>query len=71
MDIKLNRGLPGMPTIPAQLPTILFVLGGGSIAFGFLLIYNPNLLVWLVAGLFFLVGAILLLTGMRAKRLLG
>lgn len=71
MDIKLNRGMPGMPMIPAQLPMLLFVLGGGSIGFGLLLIYNPNLLVWLVAGLFFLVGAVLLLTGMRAKRMLG
>lgn len=71
MDIKLNRGMPGMPQIPVQLPMLLFLLGAGSIAFGVLLIWNEKLLVWLVAGLFFLVGALLLLTGYRAKKMLG
>lgn len=71
MDIKLNRGMPGMPQIPVQLPMLLFLLGAGSIGFGVLLIWNPNLLVWLVAGLFFLVGVLLLLTGYRAKKMLG
>lgn len=71
MDIKLNRGMPGIPQIPTQLPTLLLLLGGASIGFGVLLIFNPWLLQWLVAGLFILVGAVLLLTGLRAKRLVG
>ena len=71
MDIKLNRGMPGMPQIPAQLPTLLLFLGAASIGFGLLVIFNPWLLVWLVAGVFILIGAVLLVTGLRAKRMLG
>lgn len=71
MDIKLKGGMPGMPSVPPQLPLLLLLLGGGAIGFGLLLIFNPNLLVYLVAGLFFLVGALLLITGWRAKRMLG
>jgi hypothetical protein len=70
MDIKLNRGMPGMQ-IPTQLPTLLLLLGGGSIALGLMLIWNEQLLRWLVAGVFLLLGAVLLLTGLRAKKLLG
>ncbi|MBL8756229.1 MAG: hypothetical protein JNK15_23240 [Planctomycetes bacterium] len=71
MDFKLKGGMPGMPQLPTQLPTLLFVLGGGSIAFGLLLIWNQFLLVYIVAGLFILLGALLLVTGLRAKRMLG
>jgi hypothetical protein len=71
MDIKLNRGMPGMPQIPMQLPMLLFLLGALAIAFGLLLIWNEWLLRWLVAGVFLLVGVVLLLTGYRAKKLLG
>lgn len=71
MDIKLKGGLPGMPQIPTQLPTLLFLLGGGAVGFGLLLLWNEWLLRWLVAGVFLLVGAVLLLTGLRAKKLLG
>ena len=71
MDIKLNRGMPGMPQLPTQLPTLLLMLGGASIGFGVLLIFNPWLLQWLVAGVFILVGLVLLMTGLRAKRMLG
>ena len=71
MDINLNRGMPGMPSLPPQLPLLLLVLGCGSIGLGVLLLMNPLLLVYLVAGVFILIGGILLLTGMRARRLLG
>lgn len=71
MDIKLNRGMPGMPQVPPQLPMLLLVIGCASIGFGLLLLFNPWLLQWLVAGLFILVGGVLLLTGWRAKRMLG
>ncbi|MCB9876188.1 MAG: hypothetical protein H6835_01190 [Planctomycetes bacterium] len=71
MDIKLKGGMPGMPSVPPQLPMLLLLLGAGAVGFGFLLLYNPNLLVYLVAGLFFLIGALLLITGWRAKRMLG
>ena len=71
MDIKLNRGPSGMPQIPIQLPTLLIVLGAGSAVFGFLLLWNEWLLRWLVAGVFLVVGGLLLVTGMRAKKMLG
>jgi hypothetical protein len=74
MDFKLKGGLPGIPgipQIPSQLPIILFVLGGGSIGIGLLVLFNPQLVVWMVAGVFLLIGAILVLTGLRAKKLLG
>jgi hypothetical protein len=71
MDIKLNRGMPGMPQIPSQLPTLLLTLGVVSAGFGLLLLWNPQLLVYLVAGVFLLIGVVLALTGLRAKRMLG
>jgi len=71
MDIKLQRGMPGMPQIPTNLPVLLLVLGAGAIAFGLLLLFNEWLLRWLVAGVFLVIGALLLLTGMRAKKMLG
>jgi hypothetical protein len=71
MDIKLNRGMPGMPQIPTQLPILLFVLGGAFILLGALLITNEWLLRWLVAGVFLAIGGVLVLTGLRAKKILG
>lgn len=71
MDFKLNRGMPGVPQLPVQLPMLLFLLGASAIAFGLLLIWNEWLLRWLVAGVFLLIGVVLLLTGYRAKKLLG
>lgn len=68
MDINLNRGLPQLPT---QLPTLLLCLGAGAMFFGLMLLWNEWLLRWLVAGLFLLVGALLLVTGLRAKKMLG
>lgn len=68
MEFNLNRG---MPSVPPQLPLLLLFLGGGAIVFGLLLIFNEWLLRWIVAGLFLLLGAILVLTGLRAKRMLG
>jgi hypothetical protein len=71
MDIKLNRGMPGMPPIPTQLPTLLLLLGAAAIGFGLLLLWNEWLLRWLVAGVFLVIGAVLALTGLRAKKMLG
>jgi hypothetical protein len=71
MEINLNRGMPGMPQLPTQLPTLLLFLGGGAIFLGMLLFLNEWLLRWLVASLFCVVGAVLVLTGLRAKRMLG
>jgi len=71
MDINLNRGMPGMPQLPTQLPTLLLFLGGCAIFLGLLLLWNEALLRYLVAGVFLLIGALLLLTGLRAKRMLG
>jgi hypothetical protein len=63
--------MPGMPQLPTQLPTLLLFLGGGAIFLGMLLFLNEWLLRWLVASLFCVVGAVLVLTGLRAKRMLG
>lgn len=71
MDIKLNRGMPGMPQIPTQLPTLLLILGAVSAGFGLVLIFNEWLLIYLVAGVFLLIGAVLVMTGLRAKKMLG
>jgi hypothetical protein len=71
MEINLNRGMPGMPQVPTQLPTLLLLLGGGAVGFGLLLLFNEWLLRWLVAGVFLLVGGVLLMTGLRARRMLG
>ncbi|MBL8732784.1 MAG: hypothetical protein JNN13_10485 [Planctomycetes bacterium] len=71
MDIKLNRGMPGMPSLPPNLPVILMVLGAMCAGFGLLLLFNEWLLRWLVAGIFIVIGALLFLTAMRARRMLG
>jgi hypothetical protein len=71
MEINLNRGMPGMPQLPTQLPTLLLVLGAAAIGFGLLLLWNEWLLRYMVAGVFLLIGAVLLMTGLRAKRMLG
>ena len=71
MDIRLKGGMPGMPTIPPQLPLLLFFVGGGVFAFGLLLLFNPWLLQYLVAGMFLVLGGLLLIVAWRAKRMLG
>ncbi len=71
MDIRLKGGMPGMPTIPPQLPLLLLFLGAGAVGFGLLLLFNEWLLRWLVAGVFLLLGALLLVVAWRAKRMLG
>ncbi len=68
MDINLNRG---MPSVPPNLPMLLLVLGAGSAGLGVLIIWNEDLLRWMVAGIFLLIGAVLLLTGLKARRMLG
>ena len=71
MDIRLKGGMPGMPTIPPQLPLLLLVLGAGAAGFGMLLLFNPWLLQYLVAALFLAIGALLMIVAWRAKRMLG
>lgn len=71
MDIHLNRGVPGLPQMPTQLPTLLVLLGSVTAGFGLLLLWNEWLLRWLVAGVFLVIGGLLLLTGLRAKKMLG
>jgi hypothetical protein len=71
MDINLKRGMPGMPTVPPQLPMLLLVLGIAFVGLGLLLLANEWLLRWLVAGVFILIGGLLLITGWRAKKMLG
>jgi hypothetical protein len=63
--------MPGMPTVPPQLPMLLLVLGIAFVGLGLLLLANEWLLRWLVAGVFILIGGLLLITGWRAKKMLG
>lgn len=71
MDIRLKGGMPGMPSIPPQLPMLLTVLGAGVAGLGFMILWNEWLLRFLVAGVFLLIGAVLLIVAWRAKRMLG
>ena len=70
MDFRLKGGMPGMPTVPPQLPTLLSMLGAGSAFLGLMLLLNEWLLRWLVAGVFLLIGGLLLVVAWRAKRML-
>lgn len=60
-----------MPTIPPQLPVLLTMLGAGAVFLGLMLLLNEWLLRWLVAGVFVLIGGLLLVVAWRAKRMLG
>lgn len=71
MDFQLGRGMPGMPQVPQQLPTLLFVIGAAVVGLGFAVLVYDWLLRWLVAGVFVLLGVVLLATAARAKRMLG
>ena len=72
MDINLKGGgLPGMPSIPPNLPMLLLIVGIAAIGFGLMLLWNEWLLRYLVAGIFILLGGLVLLIGARAKRMLG
>lgn len=63
--------MPGMSVIPPNLPRLLLIIGILAIGFGLLLLWNEWLLRYLVAGIFILLGGIVLLIGARAKRMLG
>ena len=63
--------MPGMSAIPPNLPLLLLVIGIAAIGFGLLLLWNEWLLRYLVAGIFILLGGLILLVGARAKRMLG
>lgn len=69
MDFKLNRG--GMPQVPPQMPVVLMVPGFGMAFLGLLLIYNPDLIAYIVGGILVVLGALLFLAGLRMKRMLG
>ena len=69
MDFKLNRG--GMPQVPPQMPVVLMVPGFLLAFFGLLLIYNPDLVGYIVGGILMVLGGLLFLAGMRMKRMLG
>lgn len=72
MDFTLNRGLPGgMPQLPPALPNLLLLVGGCIAGLGLLLLWNEHLLRYLVAGVFLAIGGLLLLIGVRAKKMLG
>jgi hypothetical protein len=72
MNINLKGGgMPGIPSIPQNLPKLLLIIGVLSIGFGLLLLWNEWLLRYLVAGIFIALGGLVLLIGSRAKRMLG
>ena len=71
MEYKLKGGMPGMPQVPPALPQILMAAGVGMAFLGLLVIYNQELLRYMVGGVFVLLGALLALIGYRARRLVG
>ncbi|MBK8098229.1 MAG: hypothetical protein IPK26_14045 [Planctomycetes bacterium] len=77
MEHKLNRGMPGMAgmpgmsMLPPQAPYFLMIPGLLLIGFGVLVIFNEQLVKWLVAGVFLILGLLLLLAGTRMKRMVG
>lgn len=71
MEFKLKGGTPGTPQLPASAPMMLMVPGIGLMLLGVLILTNHQLLVYMVAGIFLLLGGLLTLAGFRAKRLLG
>lgn len=71
MDIKIKGGMQGMPQLPTNAPMFLIVPGIGLMLFGALIIYNPVLLTYIIAGLFLLLGLLLVMMGLRARKLFG
>ena len=73
MDFKIKGGMPmgGMPQLPSNAPMFLLVPGAAFVLLGVWLLISPKLLVYLVAGILFPIGGLLLLAGLRAKRMLG
>jgi hypothetical protein len=71
MEFQLRGGMGGMPSLPPSAPILLLVPGACLVGFGLLLFFNEWLLRWIMAGMFVLIGALLLMAGMRMKRMLG
>jgi len=74
MEYKIKGGMPGMPgmpQVPPALPGILMVVGFGCAFLGMFVIYNPDLLRYMVGGVFLVLGALIALIGWRTKRFLG
>lgn len=71
MEFKLNGGMGGMPQLPPAAPYLLMVPGFALCFFGLLLFFNEWLLRWIIAGLFLVIGGLLALAGLRAKKLMG
>jgi uncharacterized membrane protein len=69
MTFQLNRG--GLPQFPPNAPLFLIVPGAGLALFGLLVLFNPDLIRWMVGGLFLVVGGLMLFAGMRARKMLG
>lgn len=70
MEFKLKGG-QGLPQLSPAAPYILMIPGAGLVLFGIVLLTNPWLLVYMVAGVFILLGALLTLAGWRAKKMMG
>jgi hypothetical protein len=71
MEFKLKGGIAGMPQLSPNAVYMLIVPGLFLVVFGLLLLFNEWLLRYLVAGMFLLLGGLLTLAGLRAKRLMG
>ncbi len=71
MEYKLKGGMPGMPQLPPAAPYLLLVPGLCLCGFGLLLFFNEWLLRWIMAGMFVVVGGLLALIGLRAKKMMG
>ncbi len=64
-------GMGGMPQLPPGAPMLLLVPGACLLGFGLLLFFNEWLLRWIMAGMFVVLGSLLVLIGLRAKKMMG
>lgn len=67
MEFNLPRG--GMPQLSPQAPMFLMVPGVVLIALGLLVLWNPVLIQYMVAGVFVAVGGLLVIVGRRMQRM--
>lgn len=68
MDFNLPRG--GMPQLPPQVPMLLLLPGLALIVLGLVVLWNPFLIQYMVAGAFIALGALLMLAGRRMQRMM-
>lgn len=67
MEFNLPRG--GMPQIPPQAPMFVLIPGVALVGIGVLVLFNEVLIKFMVAGMFIVIGGLLVLLARRLQRL--